>query len=110
MKLDGDLFNLLALALMCKPGMVQVRANQRQFQVFNHLNMPANYAFRPLCIQDQVQFIFVMIMKGKIKLVLNPRKNSKAITWCKGCNFTHYVACHYSINLVYKKINLLIRI
>src|ERR1700744_3984998 len=37
-----------------------------------------------------------MIMQGKIKLLLNPRKNCKTITWSKGGYFPHHITCHIS--------------
>ena len=77
MKLDGYFGYCFALALVCKPGMIKIRADKRQFQFVNHLNMAANYTFGPFCIQYQVKFILFVIMKREVKFFFNPRKNVK---------------------------------
>jgi hypothetical protein len=65
------------LALMRKPGMVQIGADQRQFQVLNNFNIAAYNPLGALGVDDEVQLILVMVMKRKIELGLHPRKMVK---------------------------------
>ena len=97
MPLDRDLFDLLAFALMRKPGMIQIGTYQHQLHVFDGIDMVAYDPSRTLCIQDEIQFQLVMIMEGESKFFFDTGKNGEAVILSQWRDLPNDVRTHIAI-------------
>jgi hypothetical protein len=94
MKLDGNLFDFLAITFMGKPGMTEVGTNKGEFQFINLFHMIPNHPLGTLCILDEIEFERLMLMEGEIKSLLYPIEQSEAITLHQGRDFAHDLFVH----------------
>ena len=93
-KLDRDLADVFVLQFVVKPAVLQVGPDQHKFKIFNFFNMVADHPAGACRIDNQVQFIFFMIVQGKVKMGLVAGENRETVALCKRRNFPDNVLIH----------------
>src|SRR5690606_41961334 len=67
--LYGDFHNFLCSTTMVKPAVGKVGPREHQFKIINFFHPIPHYASRPFPVQDQVQFIFLVVMRSEERRV-----------------------------------------
>jgi len=69
----------LAFAFMGEPGVGDVGADKHQFEVIDLFDGVSDDAFDTAGVFDEVEFVFFMIMYGKVELCFISGKHREAI-------------------------------
>jgi len=77
----------IGFTFMGEPGMRNIGPDKDQFPVFYLFHTVSDDAFDAFGVFDKIQFIFLMIMYGEVKLCLMPGKHRETIGLFKWGSF-----------------------
>jgi hypothetical protein len=86
-KLNRDLEDALAFALVGKPGMRDVGTHEHQLQAVDLFHAAADDAADALGVFDKIQLVLLVIMHREIELGLIPGVQGEAIGFCQRWTF-----------------------
>jgi hypothetical protein len=100
--LDRDLADLFAFALMGKPGVIEIGADEDQLHIIYAIDVIADNATSAFGIDDKIEFEFFMIMQGETEFFFDAGEDGEAVILRERSYFADNVCVHLAAVCCYK--------